>query len=478
VHADGERFGMLETIREYAGELLDSTTEAESTRRAHAEHYLRLAEAAAAGMAASGQAKWRTMLEADHDNLRAALRRSLDGGDAATVLRLCAVLWRFWFELGYLSEGRLWLDEALSVSAETSSARARALSGNGVLAHYQGDYDRAEELCQAALGLSRSLEDAKGAAEATTGLALVRRARGEYQAAETLLGEALAVYEGLGEEEGVARTLDRLAMHFVVTGEDDRARPLFERSLARFRRLGDSHGIALSLYGLSVVHPAGAEVEARAQAAESLDILRSVGDRRSFGKVLWSIAEIDAALGDVETAAAQFEESLTLFVEFGDRWFSELVLESAAFLAAAAGDLERAVRLLGAADAVLRAIGVPLMARLRARHDHVLAEARSTLGSSRFAAAWDEGAGLAPSGTVELVRAARRRPELEAPEGLTARELEVLALVAEGRTDAEVADTLVLSVRTVNAHLRSVYRKLDVHSRSAATRYALEHGLG
>ena len=123
-----------------------------------------------------------------------------------------------------------------------------SLSGDGVLAHYQGDYDRAEELCQEALELSRSLGDSQGVAQAYTGLALVRRTRGDYPGAERLFREALAVYEGLGDEEGIARTIDRLALHFVVTGDDDLARPLFERSLELFRRLGDSQrhrGIAL-----------------------------------------------------------------------------------------------------------------------------------------------------------------------------------------------------------------------------------------
>ena len=477
VRVDGERFGMLETIREYAGELLEESAEAEDIRRAHAAHYLRLAQAAAPGLAASDQATRRTTLETDHDNLRAALRCSLDAGDAATALQLCAVLWRFWFERGYLSEGRLWLDESLAASDEASPARARALSGNSVLAHYQGEYDRAEQLCQDALDLSRSLDDRKGIAEAYTGSALVRRTRGDYPAAEALFREALSVYEGLGEQEGIARALDRLAMSLVVAADFDRARPLFERSLGLFRRLGDSHGVALGLYGLAVTRPAGAQVAARAQAAESLDILRAVGDRRTFGKVLWCVADINADLGDAETAAAQFAESLTLFVEFGDRWFCGLVLESAAFLAAGVGDTERAVRLLGAADAIWAAIEVPVMAWLRERHDRVLAEARSRLDKARFAAAWEEGRRLPVTATVELVAAVGARTGVDAPDGLTARELEVLALVATGRTDAEVAEGLVVSLRTVHAHLRSIYRKLDVHTRSAATRYALEHGL-
>ena len=477
VRVDGERFAMLETIREYAGELLDASAEADDVRRAHANHYLRLAQAAAPGLAASNQAMPRATLEADHDNLRAALRFSLDAGDAATALQLCAVLWRFWFERGYLSEGRRWLDESLAAATEASLTQARVLSGNGVLAHYQGDYDRADELCKNALELSGSLEDAKGVAEAYTGLALVRRTRGDNPEAETLFRQALSVYEALGEEDGIARTLDRLAMNLVVAGEDDRARPLFERSLGLFRQLGDSHGIALGLYGLAVTRPTDGHVAALVQVNESLDILRAVGDRRTFGKVLWCSASINADLGDVETAAAQFEESLTLFVEFGDRWFSALVLESAAFLAAEVGDTERAVSLLGAASAIWATLDVPLMGHLRERHHRVLAKARGRLGEGRFAVTWEEGLQLPVSAAVELVAAVGARSVADVAAGLTPREIDVLALVATGRTDAEVAEHLVVSLRTVHAHLRSVYRKLDVHTRSAATRYALEHGL-
>ena len=103
--------------------------------------------------------------------------------------------------------------------------------------------------------------------------------------------------------------------------------------------------------------------------------------------------------------------------------------------------------------------------------------ARSRLGEARFAAAWDEGRRLPVRAAVELVSAMRTGTGIDSLEGLTPRELEVLALVSTGRTDAEVAEELVVSLRTVHAHLRSIYRKCDVHTRSAATRYALEHEL-
>ena len=477
VRVVSERFGMLETIREYAGELLDSSAEPEDVRSAHAAHYLRLVRAAAPGPTASDQAMWRTTLESEHDNLRAALRFSLDAGDGATAVELCAALWRFWFERGYLSEGRLWLDESLDASSESSASRAHALSGNGVLAHYQGDYDRAEELCSESLELFRALDNAKGVAEALTGLGLVRRTCGDYLEAELLFREALSTYEGLGDEAGTARALDRLALNFVVTGEFDRARPLFERSLALFRRLGDSHGVALGLYGVTASRAPGTAVEALAQVHESLEILRAVGDRRTSGKVLWNLADINSELGNVEAAATQFAEALTLFIEFGDRWFCGIVLESAAFMLSATGDVERAVRLLAASDAIWAAIGVPIPQLLRERHEAVLDEARRRLGEPAFRAARNAGGRVPLRAMVELLPIAPAATGNDFREGLTARELEVLAMVATGRTDAEVAERLVVSIRTVQAHLRSIYRKIDVHSRSAATRYAFEHDL-
>jgi predicted ATPase/DNA-binding CsgD family transcriptional regulator len=471
VRAERERFGMLETIREYACDLLEARADAGETRRAHAAYYLRLAKEIPRGGGSDRRVT-------DHDNLRAALRFSLDAGEGVTALELCAALWRFWFERGYLSEGRRWLDEALAASSEASSARARVLSGSGVLAHYQGDYGRAEVLCQEALELSRTLEDARGVAEACTGLALVRRTRVDNSGAETLFREALAVYEELGEDDGVARTLDQLAMNFVVAGDFVRARPLFERSLALFRRLDDTHGIGLGLYGLVLTSRGDIHVAARAEVTELLDLLRATGDRRTFAKALWSLANVTADLGDTETAEAQCQESLTLFVEFGDRWFCGIVLETAAFLAAGVGDTERAVRLLGAADAIRVALEVPLPPPFQERHDRVRAESRARLGEDRFAAAWDEGRRLPIGATVEIVRRPEARDAVDPSDALTARELEVLRLVAQGLSDAEVAERLVISLRTVHAHLRSTYRKLGVHSRSGATRYAIEHGLG
>lgn len=467
LRSDGERFSMLETIREYATEALDASPEASEVRQAHAAYYLGLADGAPG----------RAVLDSEHGNLRAAIRWSLDDGDTSTALEICALLSGFWLERGYLGEGRLWLDEALSASVERSPTRARALTANGVLSHYQGDYERADELCGAALELSRSLGDMGGVAEALTGLALVRRTRGEYGEAETIFRQVLSIEEELGDEARAARTLYRYGIALALAGEGDRGRPLFERSLERFRRLGDSSGIAFGLQGLAFTRPRGAELEARAQIDESLEILRGLGDRRNVAKVLVVAADVNADLGHFEVSAEQLAEALTLFVEFGDRWFWGWSLETAAQLAATVGDVERAARLFGAAEAVWPAIQAPLPGKLRDRHDRVTAGLRRRLGETRMEALMDEGTALPVGATVELVQRAQALQGADAPAGLTAREVGVLALVAEGLTDAEVAERLVVSIRTVHAHLRSIYRKLDVRTRSAATRYALQHDL-
>src|SRR5207245_5832709 len=128
---------------------------------AHAGYYLALAEAAEPQLTGAQQEVWLARLEREHDNLRAALLWTLEQKDAEGALRLAGALWWFWKLRSYLSEGRRWLEEALAASAggPTSPSRAKALTGAGVLAHYQGDYGRSAALCGQSLEVSRRLDD-------------------------------------------------------------------------------------------------------------------------------------------------------------------------------------------------------------------------------------------------------------------------------------------------------------------------------
>ena len=471
---------MLETIREYAREkLVESGERSDAPRARGALPRVRRGSGSPA-RPGPDQAAWLRRLESDHDNLRAALRYLLEAGTAETALELAFVLWTFWLARGYLGEGRRWLDETLDrAEAAVPDVRAKALHGAGVLAHYQGDYARAEGLCRESLALAREGADERAVASALSGVALVARTTGDHATALATFEEALEIFRRLDDRQGIARTLNRLGLAAWHAGDFERFRALTEESLAIFRELEDVEGIGLALLhvgmvALSTGDPSGA----RPPIEESLAIVRGLGDRRTIAKDAYFLGDAVLGTGDPAAARMLYEESLGMSIELGDRWVTTISLEGLARTAAATRQPEAAARLLGAADAVRAATGAPRSAYFVPLHDRNLAETQARLGLSAFETAWAAGHALAPEQAPAELGAPAAGAPADRPDGLTARELEVLQLVSEGLTDAQVAERLVVSLRTVHAHLRSIYRKLDVRSRSAATRYALEHGLG
>jgi len=171
--------------------------------------------------------------------------------------------------------------------------------------------------------------------------------------------------------------------------------------------------------------------------------------------------------------------------ELGEQWMIARGLVGLGEVVAAQHKLAWAAQLWGAADALRDALGVPIPPIERADYERSLSAARVHLGERAFAAAWAQGRAMTPQQalaaqghkpTPTLTPAMTPSPQVY-PAGLTAREVEVLRLLAGGLTDQQIADKLVLSPRTVHAHISSIYSKLAVTSRSAATRYAIEHHL-
>jgi predicted ATPase/DNA-binding CsgD family transcriptional regulator len=476
--ANGEpRFAMLETIREYALEQLAASGEVEEIQNAHAAYYLAMSEEAEPELNSAAQRAW---LETEHPNLRTVLQRSLEREDRETTLRLGGALWRFWLSQGHLSEGRRWLEDALAGGDGVPPAvRVKALNGAGVLAHYQGDYGRAAELCGKSLQLSRRLEDKRGIASALDGLALVARTGGRYAAARGMYEEAREMFRELGDEWGIAHSLHYEGISVWQQGKHAEARPLLEESLKLYRELGDRQGIAGVLHLLRVAQDDYAT--ARALCEESLDICREIGDKRGMARGLIGLGEVALGQGDHATARVAYQESIAIFKELGDKWFIAVSLDGLAAVISAEGRPDRAARLLGTAEALLEAIGAPLPPHCRPAHERTLDAIRSRLNRENLAAAWAEGRTMTPEQAVVALQQPGVEPTATSssayPAGLTAREVEVLRLVAEGLTDAQVAEKLFISLRTVNAHLRSIYAKLGVGSRNAATRYAVEHEL-
>src|SRR6266487_1418808 len=209
---DESRLSMLATIREYALECLEMNGEVDRTRRSHAEYYLNLAQEAEPELQKTRQAMWLERLEQEHDNLRAALHWLTGWEDGEKTLRLCAALWRFWFLRGHLSEGRQWLERALTGHRGPMTAiRAKAVEGIGRIVIYQSDFARAAALFAKYQVQFQELGDPRFVALALNALGHVQRLQGNYEAAQSLHEQSLALYREVGDRYGIAETLGLMA---------------------------------------------------------------------------------------------------------------------------------------------------------------------------------------------------------------------------------------------------------------------------
>jgi DNA-binding CsgD family transcriptional regulator/tetratricopeptide (TPR) repeat protein len=490
------RLLMLETIREYGLERLEALGELEITRQAHAAYFLTQAEGAQAEISGPQQAVWLERLEQEHDNLRAALEWSLEQGEAdqrmEMALRLSSALAGFWKTRGHYSEGRTFLKRILAGSGgNKTSLRAEALNIAAGLAAAQGDYGESEVLGHESLALSRELEDTRNITTSLFVLADVAVDKDDLLTARTLMEEALALSRELGDKKGVAKALAELGWQAKNQEQYPRARALLEEALVMHRELGDTGAIAHTLFQLAEVlyRVQGNSATVHSLLEESGALFREVGDKEGNAYVYDLSGEIALNQGDIQTARPLYETAFALYREIGDQPAMSWALYGMAFGAVSLRAFEWAAQLWGAAEAMREAKGASIASVERANYKRSVAAVRIQLGEKAFAAAWDQGRNMTPeqalavqtSGMESIPGAPSTFPPAKTPptypDGLTAREVEILRLVAQGLSNVQVAEQLVISPRTVNTHLTSIYGKIQATSRSAATRYAIENKL-
>ncbi len=420
---DGEpRFAMLETIREYGLDRLNASGDAEHVSHAHADFYVSLAEEAEPQLTGLAQVDWLDRLATEHDNLRAALTWLERPGREETRLRLAAALWRFWWMRGFLSEGRSWLDRVMTNAAGLQPAvHAKALSGAGILAESQGDYERATLLHEESLTLSRQIGDRRGTAASLTDLGITARYRGDHPLASRQHEEALTLWQEVGDERGMAGSLHELGKLALDRGdfitaarllgqslelvrssgeasalgsvietlgmlafyEEDygRAVTLYEESLAVWQSLDDSRMIAHALVNLGeAVHLQGDLDRAESLYQESLALFRELGGRGGVAFALRQLGRTALGRGDASKAAPLFTESLALRQEAGETVAIIESLEGLAEVACVLGDAALGVRLFGATNALREAHSLPVPASYGREQERVLAAARVRLG--------------------------------------------------------------------------------------------------
>ena len=489
------RFGMLETIREYALEKLAASGDEDPVRRAHAARFLALARQAGPALRGPEQGVWLARLDAEHDNLRAAIGWAAERRDAATALGLAGSLGRFWMLRGHAAEGSRWLEQALLLPDRVpDSVRAAALEAAALLAWRRGDHRSAQELYERSLLLYRAVPDAVGSAQALYALGVLAHERGDAEAARALYEESLALARGVGDGPRVANALNALGVLAHQRGALDEATRLVEESFALSREAGDAHGIERTLRSLGwLAHERGDWAQARRLYQESLAVATDLGDKGGKAHALRYLAALTCDEGDDEQARGRFAESLGIYKELAEEQGIADCLEG---LAACAGSRRtlQAARLLGASGRLRAGLRPGVDARDHARADRTRAAARERLGDAAFAAAWDAGQDLSLEAAVaealevaldqpapdasadapEPLRAASVRSALDA---LTPREREVLWLIVAGQTDREIASALFISASTVSKHVSSILAKLEAPTRAVAAALGALWGL-
>jgi DNA-binding CsgD family transcriptional regulator len=406
-----------------------------------------LAEEAEPGLKGVQQQAWTDRLEAEHDNLRAALSWSLEN-EPETALQMAEKLAHFWEIRSHFLEGSRWLEAALAQSGraeeDTASAtRAKLLSEAGTFAFYRADYDRAI----------------------------------------VLHGEALELYRGLGDDSGVAFALYCLGAQYFEQGDPEGAAPFLEEALALSRRTGDKPNLANALHNLAEVERQRGDYErAKTLGMESMALARELGDKWKLAMVVGWVGLLAVWSGDEhDLAERSFEEALALDRELGNWAYGAYCLEGFAGLAGARGQGARAARLWGAAEALRSSIGVPLPPEPRPYYERSAAAARARLEEGAWEAAFAGGKAMGLEEAVEYAlcegEGSTTSPEASfaaeqaasaggrQPPNLTRREKEIAALVARGLTSRQIASKLVLSTHTVDKHVSNILKKLGVNSR-------------
>jgi predicted ATPase/DNA-binding CsgD family transcriptional regulator len=499
------RYRLLDTIREYAAGRLTASGEGPAIRLRHRDCMLRLAEAIVDQAFVSGDPPWPARVAmyhrilAERANYSAALTASLEHRDADQGLRLCSALRSPWVTYGDVTEGTVWFDRFLHMGAQVApGVRARALIMRAELAFEQQDYAAAGECAQAGLDLCR--EAGNGTAGALRMLALVSLRAGRRDEALVRAGAAVGAARADADcwEEGLGLAVK--ATVIARQGKLGEAQRAFEEALTVLRD-NNGWGLAQTLYGLGGLARARGDHEAAlAHFRDAIALYREIDARPEIARCLAGIGWVALSRHDLELAQASLSESLQLSQATGQRLAVARGLEAFAALTVASGEPARAVRLQGAALALLETVGHVPSALARARLDDLMTSARRQLGPAAAQALLAEGARMSAGAAIALAAGPGGRRSDGAPGGrragdtaqlgvppqaaaplssaavpaLTARESEIAALIARGLSNRGIADELVISPATAARHVANIFSKLGFSSRAQVAAWAAQ----
>jgi DNA-binding NarL/FixJ family response regulator/uncharacterized protein HemY len=467
---DGEpRLRLLETIREYAREQLETSEEAEVIRGRHAAYYVDLVEQGARRLVGPEQQAWFARLERERANLLAVERWAATHADRTSTLRLVAALWPFWLAREDASQARERLETMLPLLEQVgpSPTVVRALHGAALIAEKLGDYATCRGLLHQGVALARQQDDRRALAGVLDSLGRQLFIEGRFADARVALEESHAILSPLNDRVALARVLSHLGFLDHLEGRSADAQAIFERGLALAVEAGDQHRVAEFLDNLGNTYEAQNELEqATRMFEEAVGIWRELGQGHWLAMSLNNLGKVQIRRGELDAARLHLLEALSLAHRMGNRRRSAYAIVAAAALASAEGDAAWAASIQAIATATIAEIGASNPSRLPP-----IATPTPSMSFERAIEEVMTRLGRQPTSKSE--------PVVQTPPvGLTPRERDVVSLVAQGQTNRQIAQTLVLTEGTVENYVQRVLGKLGVNNRAQVAIWALEHGFG
>lgn len=397
------RYTLHELLRRYADTQLQASEKTSAMRQSHLAYLVALAEACEAELDGPEQARWLNRLEADRQNVGAALAWALANEEIELAARLAGAMGGFWAIRGYLHEGRDWLDKILAYDSYLSApVRAKVLFASGWLAFEAGEYGQARDYYAASLVDWRQTEKKDRIADLLNRLGHASQQLGKLVEAAALYEESLTLYQQLHNKKGIALALNRLGHVMQLMGEYDRATGLIADGLALRRELGDRRGMASSLNALAeMARMQGNNKEAVGFYRECLAICEEIGDKRCVAGLSHNLAHALHRLGEYEQAASLFQRGLLIYQELRNQEGTALCLAGLAGVWGTSGDPQLAARLFGAAEALLEANPYHLSPADRSAWQDNLAQLQTRLDRVSLQKAWNEGRSVSVSQVIE-----------------------------------------------------------------------------
>jgi predicted ATPase/DNA-binding CsgD family transcriptional regulator/DNA-binding XRE family transcriptional regulator/Tfp pilus assembly protein PilF len=460
--AEQNVFSMLETITTFTSGQLEKSQDGPAVRRRHALHFAGVAAGSEAGLAGPDAPDWAGRLEASVADLHLAMHWAEEHGDVDLGLEVGSALWRWWLISGRLATGRAWLTTFLAAAGDRRDELAgRAHCAAAVLAAENGDYHEAVRQAELAMTIFGPLGLTLRMTLAATVIGSANRYLGNHDGARRGFERAMELRAELGDRRGMSVAINNLALLELDEGNLGRAQELFEQALAIKREFGERRSIAISLANLADVLIKTSQWEA-AEAMLTEGAGLAAGNPQLIGTIACNQGALAAHRQDWPLATERFQAAIAASQAGGHPHDVVEAMIGLGRVLHQAGDPAGAAGQLRAAHELATEIGNPQR----------LAEAEAAL--AEFAAA---GAAM-PAGTAPGSPGAALADPARLPENLTSRQAEVLALLAAGLSNKQIAAELYLSVATVERHLATVYRNLGLGGRVEAARFALDNGLG